>query len=45
VAAHGRNIEAAVLLDDPLFSRALRTQFESLVDRRYVRRLTRGLDT
>ena len=42
-AAHGRNIEAGVLLDDPVFARALRTQFESLIDRGYVRRLTRGL--
>lgn len=42
-AAHGRNIEAGVLLDDPLFARALRTQFESLINRGHVRRLTRGL--
>ena len=43
-AAQGRNIEAGVLLDDPVFARALRTQFESLIDRGYVRRLTRGLE-
>ena len=42
-AAHGRNIEAGVLLDDPLFAKSLRKQFESLIDRGYVRRLTRGL--
>lgn len=42
-AAQGRNIEAGVLLDDPVFAHALRTQFESLIDRGYVRRLTRGL--
>lgn len=42
-AAHARNIEAGVLLDDPVFARHLRRQFESLVDRRYVRRLRRGL--
>lgn len=42
-AAHGRNIEAGVLLDDPVFARSLRKQFESLIDRGYVRRLTRGL--
>lgn len=42
-AAHGRNIEAGVLLEDAVFARALRTQFESLIDRGYVRRLTRGL--
>ena len=42
-AAHDRNIEAGVLLDDPVFARSLRTQFESLINRRYVRRLTRGL--
>lgn len=42
-AAQDRNIEAGVLLDDPVFARALRTQFESLIDRGYVRRLTRGL--
>ena len=38
-AAQGRNIEAGVLLDDPIFARALRTQFASLIDRGYVRRL------
>ena len=43
-AAHGRNIEAGVLLEDPVFARSLRKQFESLIDRRHVRRLTRGLD-
>lgn len=42
-AAHERNIEAGVLLEDPLFARHLRRQFESLIDKRYVRRLTRGL--
>ena len=42
-AAQDRNIEAGVLLEDPVFARALRTQFESLIDRGYVRRLTRGL--
>ena len=42
-AAQGRNIEAGVLLDDPVFARSLRKQFESLIDRGYVRRLTRGL--
>lgn len=42
-AAQERNIEAGVLLEDPIFARALRMQFESLVDRGYVRRLTRGL--
>ena len=41
-AAHERNIEAGVLLDDPVFARALRKQFESLIDRGYVRRLTGG---
>jgi phosphatidylserine/phosphatidylglycerophosphate/cardiolipin synthase-like enzyme len=44
-AAHGRNIEAGVLLDDPVFARSLRKQFESLIDRHYVRRLMRGLMT
>ena len=38
-AAQDRNIEAGVLLEDSVFARALRTQFESLVDRGYVRRL------
>jgi phosphatidylserine/phosphatidylglycerophosphate/cardiolipin synthase-like enzyme len=42
-AAHGRNIEAGVLLEDPVFATSLRKQFESLIDRGYVRRLTRGL--
>jgi len=42
-AAQDRNIEAGVLLEDPVFARALRKQFESLIDRGYVRRLTRGL--
>jgi phosphatidylserine/phosphatidylglycerophosphate/cardiolipin synthase-like enzyme len=42
-AAQGRNIEAGVLLEDTVFARALRTQFESLIDRGHVRRLTRGL--
>lgn len=41
-AAQDRNIEAGVLLDDPQFSRTLRLQFESLIDRGHVRRLTRG---
>lgn len=44
LAAHERNIEAGVLLDDPLFARALRTQFESLIERAYVRRVP-GLAT
>lgn len=38
-AAHGRNIEAGVLLNDQVFARSLRRQFESLIDRGYVRRL------
>lgn len=42
-AAHGRNIEAGVLLEDAVFATSLRKQFESLIDRGYVRRLTRGL--
>ena len=42
-AAHDRNIEAGVLLEDAVFSRALQTQFESLINRGYVRRLTRGM--
>jgi len=42
-AAHERNIEAGVLLEDPLFARQLGRQFESLIDKRYVRRITRGL--
>lgn len=42
-AAQDRNIEAGVLLDDPVFARSLRRQFESLIDRGYVRRLTRGM--
>jgi hypothetical protein len=42
-AAHERNIEAGVLLDDALFARHMRRQFESLIDKRFVRRLTRGL--
>ena len=42
-AAHERNIEAGVLLDDPLFAKGLRRQFESLIDKRFVRKLTRGL--
>ena len=44
-AAQERNIEAGVLLEEPVFARALRQQFESLIDRKYVRRLTRGLET
>ncbi|MBK9386578.1 MAG: hypothetical protein IPN34_17330 [Planctomycetes bacterium] len=40
-AAQSRNIEAGVLLEDPPFARQLRRQFESLIDRGYVRRLTR----
>ena len=39
-AAQMRNIEAGVLLDDPAFARSLRMQFESLIDRGFVRRLT-----
>ena len=42
-AAHGRNIEAGVLLEDAVFATTLRKQFESLIERGYVRRLTRGL--
>lgn len=42
-AAQGRNIEAGVLLEDRLFSRALRTQFESLINRGFVRRLTHSV--
>lgn len=38
-AAHGRNIEAGVLLDDPAFARVLEAQLMGLVDRGYVRRL------
>jgi phosphatidylserine/phosphatidylglycerophosphate/cardiolipin synthase-like enzyme len=38
-AAQDRNIEAGVLLDDPVFARGLRKQFESLIDRGYVRRV------
>jgi phosphatidylserine/phosphatidylglycerophosphate/cardiolipin synthase-like enzyme len=41
-AAQGRNIEAGVLLDDPFFARALVRQFESLIDRGYVRQLVCG---
>lgn len=43
-AAQARNIEAGVLLDDPVFARNLRRQFESLISRGYVKRLRRGLD-
>jgi phosphatidylserine/phosphatidylglycerophosphate/cardiolipin synthase-like enzyme len=43
-AAHGRNVEAGVLLDDPVFARTLSLQLESLIDRGHVRRLTRGLE-
>ena len=42
-AAHERNIEAGVLLADPVFASGLRRQFESLIDRGYVTRLTRGM--
>jgi hypothetical protein len=38
-AAQSRNIEAGVLLDDPVFARTLTTQFESLIDRGYVRKV------
>jgi hypothetical protein len=38
-AAHERNIEAGVLLEDASFARSLRKQFESLIDRGYVRRI------
>lgn len=38
-AAQDRNIEAGVLLDDPTFATMLRKQFESLIDKKYVRRL------
>jgi hypothetical protein len=41
-AGQERNIEAGVLLDDPLFARALRRQFESLIDRGHVLRLKWG---
>ena len=41
-AAHSRNIEAGVLLEDAVFARRLRDQFESLIDRRYVRMLMRS---
>jgi hypothetical protein len=39
-AAQHRNIEAGVLVDDPLFAYALRIQFESLIERGHVRRVT-----
>lgn len=42
-AAQTRNIEAGVLLDDAVFARTLRTQFESLIARGCVRQLTRGI--
>jgi hypothetical protein len=42
-AAQERNIEAGVLLEDTLFAQSLRRQFESLIDKGYVRELKRGL--
>lgn len=36
-AAQNRNIEAGVLLNDPLFSKNLRLQFEALINRKLVR--------
>jgi hypothetical protein len=38
-AAQERNIEAGVLLEEPVFARGLRRQFESLIERRLVRRV------
>ena len=38
-AAQLRNIEAGVLLQDASFARALRLQFEALMNRQFVRRL------
>lgn len=38
-AAHERNIEAGVLLDDPVFASNLARQFDSLIDRGHVRRI------
>ncbi len=43
-AAQSRNIEAGVLLEDPVFAKALRRQFESLINRGYVKRLRRGME-
>ncbi|MBM4319748.1 MAG: phospholipase [Deltaproteobacteria bacterium] len=43
-AAQERNIEAGVLLEDPAFARSLRMQFESLIERGFVRRMTRGME-
>jgi phosphatidylserine/phosphatidylglycerophosphate/cardiolipin synthase-like enzyme len=38
-AAHERNIEAGVLIADPVAAKAMRSQFESLVDRKILRRV------
>ena len=38
-AAQARNIEAGVLLEDAVFAKAVRVQFESLVERGYVKML------
>jgi hypothetical protein len=38
-AAQWRNIEAGVLLEDAVFAKALRKQFESLINRGYVKKL------
>lgn len=43
-AARARNIEAGVLLDDPVFARNLCRQFESLIGRGHVKRLRRGME-
>lgn len=43
-AAQARNIEVGVLLEDAVFARALRRQFESLINRGYVKRLRRGME-
>jgi len=43
-AAQSRNIEAGVLLEDAVFARTLRRQFESLINRGVVKRLTRGME-
>lgn len=38
-AAHERNIEAGVLVADPVAAKAMRSQFEALVDRKILRRV------
>jgi phosphatidylserine/phosphatidylglycerophosphate/cardiolipin synthase-like enzyme len=38
-AAHERNIEAGVLIADPVAAKAMRSQFEALVDRKILRRV------